>query len=403
MEDELEMLGAASVGGLARDTNGDGYLNGPCPNCGAELDGLYCSECGQSAKDMKKPFLTLATDALGDVFAFDSRLLRTVPALLFRPGHVTRSYLDGKRMRYVPPFRMFLIASIVFFLVIFGITENQDFLDGEDLSVGANGAAILSTVMVEGEPVQELEGFGAVYDESGEFSREGAEAFLKTLRDEDLVESDEDAEELMERLEELSGKTLSRAELFNAIQKWAPRVSFLMLPFFVIVLTIMHFWMRRIYIYDHVIVALHLQTFFYMAATLAIAVSFVTPMFAWLLFGLSVPIYPFMLMRRSYDTSRFFNIFRTLTLIISSFFALTFLVVVVSLASANEVGILEWQDIRDTFANIDDDLEEGWNNFEDGSEEGESISETVDDPAASPSTDLPVEPEQSDAPAEAPN
>lgn len=387
MEDELEMLGAASVGGVARDTTGDGYLNGPCPNCGTELQGMYCVDCGQSAKDMKKPFLTLVTGALGDVFAFDSRLLRTVPALLFRPGHVTRSYLDGKRMRYVPPFRMFLIASVVFFLVIFGITENQSFLDGEDLSVGNNGTAFLTTVMVDGEPVQDIEGFDKVFDDDGNFDREGAEAFVETLKARDVFDNEEDASDLLDRLESVSGKTLSRTELFNAIQKWAPRASFLMLPFFVLTFTLMHFWIRRVYIYDHVIVALHLQTFFYMAATLAIALSYVTPMFAWLLFGLSIPVYPFLLMQRSYDTHWFFNIFRTFALMVTSFIALTLLVVLVSLASANEVGVLSWDDIGDAFSEASDGFEEGISDTVD--ESADALEDRIEDAGDPPATPEP--------------
>ena len=114
MSDELEILEAASVSALASDKTGDGYLNGPCPNCSTEIIGNFCFNCGQSARDLKRPFFSLIRDMLGDLFSFDGRVWKTIPSLMFRPGKVTRSYIDGQRMRFVPPFRLFLIASLFF-------------------------------------------------------------------------------------------------------------------------------------------------------------------------------------------------------------------------------------------------------------------------------------------------
>ena len=361
MSEELEILGAAAVGAVARDTTGDGYLNGPCPNCGEELEGQYCANCGQSAKDMKKPFVTLATDALGDVFAFDSRLFRTVPAMLFRPGHVTRSYLEGRRMRYVPPFRMFLIASVIFFLVVFGITENQDWLEGDDLSVNGNNFTPAS-LMIEGVAINEIEGYDKVFDEEGVLNRAEAELFVENLKSEGIIDDDGDAIRLLDRLEGLSGTTLSRVELFTTLQKWIPRISFLLVPIFAITFTMMHFWIRRIYIYDHLIVALHLQTFYYMAATLTIALTYVSEALAWTLFGVGAVVYPFMMMGRSYQTHWFFNIFRMFTFIVVTFTAIILLVVAVSLVSANDLGLLNWSDVAEGLEEFGDGVEEGLTN-----------------------------------------
>lgn len=358
MSEELEVLGAASIGALARDTNGDGYLNGPCPNCGAELESQYCADCGQSAKDMKKPFVTLATDALGDVFAFDSRLLRTVPALLFRPGHVTRSYLEGKRMRYVPPFRMFLIASVIFFLVVFSITENQDWLEGDDLEVNGNNLSI-SSLVIEGQAINEIEGYDKIFDEDGDFNRAEADTFVENLKAEGVLETDADATELLDRLENMSGRTLSRMELFATIQKWVPRISFLLLPIYVITFTLMHFWMRRIYIYDHVIVALHYQTYLYMSATIAIGVAFISIPLAWGLFAIAALVYLFLLMGRSYKTHWFFNLFRLQTFVITSFVTTILLIVAVSLVSANDLGLIEWSDVTDELNEFGDGVQDG--------------------------------------------
>jgi len=67
-----------------------------CLNCGAALTGRYCSACGQKA-DVSIPSLTqLLADAFGDLFNFDSRLWRSLLALAFKPGRLTRYYLAGR-------------------------------------------------------------------------------------------------------------------------------------------------------------------------------------------------------------------------------------------------------------------------------------------------------------------
>jgi hypothetical protein len=90
-----------------------------CLNCGAGLVGQYCGQCGQRARSRLISMWELTRDAFGDLFELDSRLWRTLIPLLARPGRLTRDYLEGRRARYMPPFRMYLVLSLVFFLIAF--------------------------------------------------------------------------------------------------------------------------------------------------------------------------------------------------------------------------------------------------------------------------------------------
>ncbi|MEO9969836.1 MAG: DUF3667 domain-containing protein [Hyphomonadaceae bacterium] len=354
MTDELEIIGAASIGALASDTTGDGYLNGPCPNCRTELDGNFCANCGQSAKDLKKPFVSLIRDVLSDVFSFDGRLWRTLPALMFMPGKITRAYIDGKRMRYVPPFRLFLISSVLFFLVAFSITEKQSWI-AEGETVNINQGLANSALEVDGKPLSEFEEFSEIFPEDGTFNRAAAESFIEALAAENRLdgEFDDEAERtaLLDQIEALNGKKVSPAEMFRVVQKWMPRLSFLLLPNIVLSLLILHFWVRRIYIFDHVIVALHMQSFFYLLATIGLLLPMLHPGLVWGVFGVSTLVYPYMLMRKAYDTSWFLNLFRTLGLLIGVFFSIVVLIVLVSLFSANDLGVWSWDDVD--FDNMD--------------------------------------------------
>lgn len=90
-----------------------------CLNCGAHLRGQYCWQCGQRAQSRLISLWELIREAFGDLFELDSRLWKTVVPLLARPGLLTYDYLQGRRARYMPPFRMYLVFSLLFFLVAF--------------------------------------------------------------------------------------------------------------------------------------------------------------------------------------------------------------------------------------------------------------------------------------------
>jgi len=64
-------------------------------------------------------------DAFGDLFEIDSRLWRTLIPLLVRPGKLTLDYLEGRRARYMPPFRMYLVLSVIFFVIAFFDPEDD--------------------------------------------------------------------------------------------------------------------------------------------------------------------------------------------------------------------------------------------------------------------------------------
>ena len=90
-----------------------------CLNCGTTLGGQYCGNCGQRATSRLISVWELLRDAFGDLLELDSRLWRTLIPLVTRPGQLTRDYLEGRRARFMPPFRMYLVLSILFFLVAF--------------------------------------------------------------------------------------------------------------------------------------------------------------------------------------------------------------------------------------------------------------------------------------------
>ena len=101
-----------------------------CLNCGTELKGPFCYYCGQPDKNLMRFFPVLLRELLEDTFDFDSRFVRTLKPLLFKPGKLTRDYLDGRRFRYVPPLRLYIFSSIAFFFLAAILTADAITISG---------------------------------------------------------------------------------------------------------------------------------------------------------------------------------------------------------------------------------------------------------------------------------
>jgi hypothetical protein len=102
-----------------------------CLNCGTVLQGPFCHYCGQPDKNFLRFFPVLLRELLEDFVDFDSRFMRTMRPLLFKPGKLTRDYLDGRRFRYTPPLRLYIFSSIACFFVAALLAADIIQIDGE--------------------------------------------------------------------------------------------------------------------------------------------------------------------------------------------------------------------------------------------------------------------------------
>ena len=89
-----------------------------CENCDALLTGAYCAQCGQHAIDYRRSLLRVAIDAADSFFNWDTKFLKSLGVLLLWPWRLTNDFNAGRRVRYVHPLRLYLLASIAFFLVV---------------------------------------------------------------------------------------------------------------------------------------------------------------------------------------------------------------------------------------------------------------------------------------------
>lgn len=288
-----------------------------CLNCDSTLRGQYCAHCGQRSQSRLISLWELISDAFGDLFELDSRLWKTLVPLLIRPGLLTADYLQGKRARFMPPFRSYLVLSLLFFVVAF-------FDPREDLAI-----------LFAEEPVSELssetETSEATADEGSDF---------KVMIDGEAVEDgnceidDEDMDDLPGWLRtRLTKKRLVHIceqatlddgrQLFDKLLDNIPAALIVLLPLMAFALKALYPLSRRYYV-EHLLFFVHFHAFFFLILTLQIlwartisAVGLneaigVIPIVA---SSLYIPVYLFKSMRRVYGQGFFVTLLKYVVLL----------------------------------------------------------------------------------------
>ncbi|PRH82218.1 DUF3667 domain-containing protein [Arenimonas caeni] len=147
-----------------------------CQNCEEVLLGEHCYACGQPTKGLVRHFGSIVGDFMDSVFELDSRILRTLGPLMFRPGFLSIEYFAGRRVRYVSPVRLFV------FLSLFAFFAAQLSFDFED---AADGGPSVEVDTPEGRELRNTEGIrrATSVEEVGRL-RDEAIAALREARNE---------------------------------------------------------------------------------------------------------------------------------------------------------------------------------------------------------------------------
>ncbi|MEZ5893885.1 MAG: DUF3667 domain-containing protein [Parvularculaceae bacterium] len=249
-----------------------------CLACGGAITGPFCAACGQKNDDLRRSSFLLARDFIEDTFSFDSRMWRTLGLLAARPGLVPKDYAHGRRSRYTPPVRLFLVVSFLFFLII-GLTKTLfvglevTFHDQEDKS----GAAVitLDDPALTQQAADPDCGFNAklrffVKERDLVTNKERMDACFakfKTQALENTAEATEAAGKTAEEDDNEAGEVIGRVfgglewavanprEFNDSFNDWLPRVLLLMTP--VLALCLVLFIRRKALIFDHLVLAFY--------------------------------------------------------------------------------------------------------------------------------------------------
>jgi hypothetical protein len=261
-----------------------------CENCGAPLTGHYCAQCGQAAIDYRRSFRHVIADVLDSFLNWDSKFFATIALLIFKPWRLTNEFLAGKRVRYVNPLRLYLLASILFF---FAVNYGARDLRFEPGKLGPKDRAELEADLKKGDlPPAAREKLEALLQESSpppdsspstnapspapnppspppasstekqtkKYGKIGERPFVAF----DQAKSTTPFERWIEaRAKEKMGEHGTKMGLFIAtLFSNLPYMMLCCIPLFAFVLKILYI-RRHIFYIDHLIYALHIHTFAY--------------------------------------------------------------------------------------------------------------------------------------------
>jgi hypothetical protein len=203
-----------------------------CANCGTPLMGHYCHECGQQGH-LHNRLGHLLHEFVEGIAHFDGRLWRTLPLLAWRPGRLSRDWIEGKRARYVAPLHIFLFALFLMFTIPTFVHYPNSGL-----------------VKVNGVPVAE--------------GKEAREALMKQQREEMEARKAKPGEEVSRpdafaiNATEFFMKKSEHADYYMLkIQSLLYKFGFLMVPISVAILWLLLIYKRGYTLYDHATVALY--------------------------------------------------------------------------------------------------------------------------------------------------
>lgn len=346
MSDQIEAAGAlvtASLAASALDQPKAGDAHGTaCANCGTVLSGPFCSQCGQRAH-LHRSIGDVFHEFLHGITHFDGKAWTTLPMLLFRPGTLTLSYIEGHRARHLAPVPLFLLVVFTMFFVLSFVSINDTVEPANQVSGNSAAAsdqagiakalaefdAGIAEAKAKGDTTKlaELEAGRRVVTAIGV---PGANVSI-TDKIADEVEVSARSGKLkvnsgIPALDAKGSEALKNPRLvLYKLQTKAYKLSFLLVPMSLPWLWLAFLWKRGVGLYDHAIFALYSISFMsllFIAGSLALTANIVTQAF-WVPLLLAPPLHMFVSLRGAYSLGVFSAGWRTIYLSVAAAFTLS--------------------------------------------------------------------------------
>ena len=326
---DLNAIADAITGGIwsravePKAGEGDYTHETNCLNCGAELVGPYCSACGQHAH-VHRSLRAFFHDFLHGVLHFEGKIWRTLPKLAWKPGELTRSYIDGKRATYVSPIALFLFCVFLTFAVMSftgGLTPTAEARKGiaSEINTGQKKLVILQEQRAKatGSVAKALD--EQIKDTKGEI------AALQAVQDKNIPVQNMDiaGDGVPDWLIGPLSKAKDNPELLiYKLKTNAYKFSWALIPISVPFVWLLFPFSRRFRLYDHTVFVTYSLCFMMLllvTASLVGLISGAIESVAWFI----PPIHMYRQLRGAYSLGRFGAIWRTIALTIFAFIAIS--------------------------------------------------------------------------------
>jgi hypothetical protein len=292
-----------------------------CENCGEQLRGHYCSNCGQAAVSYHRSFRHVVVDVLDSFLNWDSKFIRSIGLLLWKPGWLTNQFLEGRRVRFVHPLRLYLLVSIAFFLCarlipvsdtrsirredmtpeqralfdekmaklkdkkkhsLFNFSSNDK--KNEQPSATATPTPSLSATPTDQTSPAEAQTSATPSEPDAainEIAKEADEIAREKTKDGPHIQFGNDKHGpktpfeiwMQQRIKDQIGEDGSKGRVFlQTLQSNLSTMMLFCIPLFAFILKILYLRQKRFYI-EHLVYALNIHAFFYLATILVVFIS----------------------------------------------------------------------------------------------------------------------------------
>ena len=294
-----------------------------CDNCGHQLmvNDHYCSHCGQDNHAPNQPIRHLLVDLFEAFTHLDHKVFQTFKNLFLHPGKCSLDYVENKRYRYVPPVRLYIFVSAVFFFLMqyFSVhalehesihfrTNSLSVNDGKSdpegnashqkntLSVRESAnpdsvkslTAVDSVVKSEPQPIEEDTLAFSLRNTDIEISAGTVKYLLHSVeekRDSVLLAHGEETSFMNRLLFKQALKSFDKKEdllhiILTQAFKYFPILLFLMMPLFALLLKLIYIRMRRNY-YEFLIISINYHTLCFLMYSIILLLMFIVAIPWW--------------------------------------------------------------------------------------------------------------------------
>lgn len=270
-----------------------------CLNCGAELQGKFCHTCGQENLHIKESFGHMLNHAISDYFHFDHQFFHTLNPLLFKPGKLTNEYMAGRRVQYLHPVKMYIFISLVYFVLVF--RSDNKIVNIGPLSkpitkeqIANADSAIINNNTLNLQQKQAL--IAGLNDRlTAKSTQKRSRYFFNTDKNKDIRDTSyaqylgsqqklaaNKRDDIFRRLirkreyELSSNETDVKKLITEGIIHNTPKLMFLLLPLFALLLSIT-FWRNKKFYVEHLIYSFHFHCFLFLFLTVIMLAKMAIP------------------------------------------------------------------------------------------------------------------------------
>ena len=329
---EIEGVGEVVTGGLIAsaiepEAGGDGRAgSSACLNCGTTITSLYCPACGQKAR-VHRSLATFFHDMLQGMFNFEGKIWRTLPMLAWRPGEMTRRYIDGQRTRFVSPVALYLFSVFLMFAVLnFTGSISRDL---DSVATSLNKAAAEERIEIARLEAERKAALARPSERAAIDRRIAGKkdelVQLERVRQGTIITIDEtDGDTGPQWLRNAGARIQQNPQAFILkVQDATSKFSWLLIPLSVPFLWLLFPLNRRFHLYDHTVFVTYSLSFMMMLVIAGgLLVSIGIPSVASFLIFIP-PLHMYRQLKGTYGLSRTSALLRTLALVSFAFVAST--------------------------------------------------------------------------------